>query len=80
MFQRLTNLLFGSVIETTQEATVPKPGSLDVDDEGWLLVNASGQWKKLLKYFQLIHMMIYNGVRQANLLMFLALRVNDRNV
>lgn len=42
MFQRLTNLLFGSVIETTQEATVPKPGSPEVDDEGWLLVNASG--------------------------------------
>ncbi|KAA0707694.1 hypothetical protein E1301_Tti010547 [Triplophysa tibetana] len=41
MFQRLTNLLFGSVIETTQEATVPKPGSPEVDDEGWLLVNAS---------------------------------------
>lgn len=43
MFQRLTNLLFGSVIETTQEVTVPKPGSPEVDDEGWLLVNASGQ-------------------------------------
>uniref|UniRef100_A0A673HUQ5 Tumor protein p53 inducible nuclear protein 2 n=1 Tax=Sinocyclocheilus rhinocerous TaxID=307959 RepID=A0A673HUQ5_9TELE len=41
MFQRLTNLLFGSVNETTEEPTVPKPGSPEVDEEGWLLVNAA---------------------------------------
>ncbi|XP_051767754.1 tumor protein p53-inducible nuclear protein 2 [Ctenopharyngodon idella] len=41
MFQRLTNLLFGSASETTQEPTVPKPGSPEVDEEGWLLVNAA---------------------------------------
>lgn len=41
MFQRLTNLLFGSVNETTQEPTVPKPASPEVDEEGWLLVNAA---------------------------------------
>ncbi|KAK7119409.1 hypothetical protein R3I94_021299 [Phoxinus phoxinus] len=41
MFQRLTNLLFGSVNETTQEPTVPKPGSPEVDEEGWLMVNAA---------------------------------------
>ncbi|XP_051967742.1 tumor protein p53-inducible nuclear protein 2 isoform X2 [Xyrauchen texanus] len=40
MFQRLTNLLFGSASETTQEATVPKPRSPEGDEEGWLLVNA----------------------------------------
>ncbi|XP_051528901.1 tumor protein p53-inducible nuclear protein 2 isoform X2 [Myxocyprinus asiaticus] len=40
MLQRLTNLLFGSLSETTQEATVPKPMSPEVDEEGWLLVNA----------------------------------------
>ncbi|XP_051528900.1 tumor protein p53-inducible nuclear protein 2 isoform X1 [Myxocyprinus asiaticus] len=42
MLQRLTNLLFGSLSETTQEATVPKPMSPEVDEEGWLLVNAPG--------------------------------------
>ncbi|XP_055040339.1 tumor protein p53-inducible nuclear protein 2 isoform X1 [Misgurnus anguillicaudatus] len=41
MFQRLTNLIFGSVTETSQEATLPKPGSPEVDEEGWLLVSAS---------------------------------------
>ncbi|XP_056107479.1 tumor protein p53-inducible nuclear protein 2 [Rhinichthys klamathensis goyatoka] len=41
MFQRLTNLLFGSVNETTQEPTVPKQGSPEVDEEGWLMVNAA---------------------------------------
>uniref|UniRef100_A0A8C1PQG2 Tumor protein p53 inducible nuclear protein 2 n=2 Tax=Cyprinus carpio TaxID=7962 RepID=A0A8C1PQG2_CYPCA len=40
MLQRLTNLLFGSVNETTEEPTVPKPGSPEVDEEGWLLVSA----------------------------------------
>ncbi|XP_067287248.1 tumor protein p53-inducible nuclear protein 2 [Pseudorasbora parva] len=41
MFQRLTNLLFGSVNETTQEPTVPKPGSPEVEEEDWLMVNAA---------------------------------------
>lgn len=45
MFQRLTNLLFGSVNETTQEPTVPKPGSPDVDEEGWLMVSAAGEYR-----------------------------------
>lgn len=45
MFQRLTNLLFGSVSETTQEPTVPKPGSPEVDEEGWLMVNAAGEYR-----------------------------------
>lgn len=44
MFQRLTNLLFGSVNETTEEPTVPKPGSPEVDEEAWLLVNAAGEY------------------------------------
>lgn len=47
MFQRLTNLLFGSASETTQEPTVPKPGSPEVDEEGWLLVNAAGEYRDL---------------------------------
>ncbi|XP_052425872.1 tumor protein p53-inducible nuclear protein 2 [Carassius gibelio] len=41
MLQRLTNLLFGSVNETIEEPAVPKPGSPEVDEEGWLLVNAA---------------------------------------
>jgi len=41
MFQRLTNLLFGSV----NEPTVPKPGSPEVDEEGWLMVNAAGEYR-----------------------------------
>ncbi|XP_043108556.1 tumor protein p53-inducible nuclear protein 2 [Puntigrus tetrazona] len=41
MFQRLTNLFFGRVSETTEEPNVPKPGSPEVDEEGWLLVNAA---------------------------------------
>lgn len=45
MLQRLTNLLFGSVNETTQEPTVPKPGSPEVDEEGWLLVSAAGEYR-----------------------------------
>uniref|UniRef100_A0A673H2C0 Tumor protein p53 inducible nuclear protein 2 n=1 Tax=Sinocyclocheilus rhinocerous TaxID=307959 RepID=A0A673H2C0_9TELE len=44
MFQRLTNLLFGNVNETTREPTVPKPGSPEMDEEGWLLVNAAGEY------------------------------------
>lgn len=44
MLQRLTNLLFGSVNETTEEPTVPKPGSPEVDEEGWLLVSAAGEY------------------------------------
>lgn len=44
MFQRLTNLLFGSVNETTEEPNVPKPGSPEVDEEAWLLVNAAGEY------------------------------------
>ncbi len=44
MFQRLTNLLFGRVNETTEEPTVPKPGSPDMDVEGWLLVSAAGEY------------------------------------
>ena len=45
MFQRLTNLLFGSVNETTQEPTVPKPGSPEVEEEDWLMVNAAGEYR-----------------------------------
>ncbi|KAL1265777.1 hypothetical protein QQF64_003804 [Cirrhinus molitorella] len=41
MFQRLTNLLFGSVNESIQEPTAPKPGSPEVDEEGWFLVSAA---------------------------------------
>lgn len=44
MFQRLTNLLFGNVSEMTQEPTVPKPGSPEADEEGWLLVSAAGEY------------------------------------
>lgn len=51
MFQRLTNLLFGSANETTQEPTLPKPASPEVDEEGWLLVNPAGQYS--YKYLEL---------------------------
>uniref|UniRef100_A0A671P859 Tumor protein p53 inducible nuclear protein 2 n=1 Tax=Sinocyclocheilus anshuiensis TaxID=1608454 RepID=A0A671P859_9TELE len=47
MFQRLTNLLFGNVNETTQEPTVPKAGSPEMDEEGWLLVNAAGEYSRM---------------------------------
>uniref|UniRef100_A0A8C1ENI6 Tumor protein p53 inducible nuclear protein 2 n=1 Tax=Cyprinus carpio carpio TaxID=630221 RepID=A0A8C1ENI6_CYPCA len=54
MFQRLTNLLFGNVSETTQEPTVPKPGSPEADEEGWLLVNGETSSEPSEVQFKLI--------------------------
>ncbi|XP_035376156.1 tumor protein p53-inducible nuclear protein 2 isoform X1 [Electrophorus electricus] len=39
MFQRLTDLLFGSLGSATQESAVPNSGGLEEEDEEWLLVS-----------------------------------------
>ncbi|TSX72108.1 Tumor protein p53-inducible nuclear protein 2 [Bagarius yarrelli] len=42
MFQRLSNLLFGTVEDVSAEINGPKPCVTEVDDEGWLLVSVHG--------------------------------------
>ncbi|XP_055044123.1 tumor protein p53-inducible nuclear protein 2 isoform X2 [Misgurnus anguillicaudatus] len=39
MFQRLSDLFFGSVEQVTPELSGPKPSVTEADEEGWLLVN-----------------------------------------
>nr|XP_055044122.1 tumor protein p53-inducible nuclear protein 2 isoform X1 [Misgurnus anguillicaudatus] len=43
MFQRLSDLFFGSVEQVTPELSGPKPSVTEADEEGWLLVNLPGE-------------------------------------
>uniref|UniRef100_A0A1A8GVW0 Tumor protein p53 inducible nuclear protein 2 n=1 Tax=Nothobranchius korthausae TaxID=1143690 RepID=A0A1A8GVW0_9TELE len=43
MFQRLSNLLFGEVEEVAAELKGPNPCVTEADEEGWMLVNLTGE-------------------------------------
>lgn len=45
MFQRLSNLLFGEVEEVAADLKGPNPCVTEADEEGWMLVNLTGESK-----------------------------------